>query len=102
MNTEPQFQPTGGRRAERKPFPATVQFRSGNRRANVEVRDISPLGARIAGVYLVHDGDHLYLKLPSIEAIEARVVWVEDFEFGCEFMRPLSEVVFDAITRQFG
>lgn len=87
------------RRAERKPFPATVHFRSGNRRANVEVRDISHLGARIGGVYLVRDGDLLWLRIGSLEAIEAKVVWFEDFEFGCEFARPLSEVVLDSILR---
>lgn len=78
----------------------TVQFRSGTKRANVQVRDISRFGARIGGVYLARVGDHFWLKLPMIEAIEARVAWVEDFEFGCEFIRPLNEIVFENVTRQ--
>ena len=97
---EPVFQNVGGRRAERRKIDATVQFRSGTKRANVMVRDISRFGARIGGVYLAHVGDHFWLKLPMIEAIEARVAWVEDFEFGCEFARPLNEIVFDNVTRQ--
>jgi PilZ domain len=99
MASQPEFESVDGRRAERKPFPATVHFRAGNRRANVEVRDISRFGARIGGVYLVRDGDQLWLKLASLEAIEAKVMWFEDFEFGCEFDKPLSDIVLDSILR---
>jgi PilZ domain len=99
MASQPEFDSADGRRAERKPFPASVLFRAGNRRANVEVRDISRYGARIGGVYLVRDGDQLWLKLAALEAIEARVAWFEDFEFGCEFDRPLSELVLESILR---
>jgi hypothetical protein len=99
MNSQPQKQPTSGRRADRRRYQATVQFRAGTRRANVQVQDISELGARISGVFLVHEGDHFYIKIGSLEAIEARVAWVTDFEFGCEFLRPLNPVILDAITR---
>lgn len=87
-----------GRRYSRLPFDAMVQFRTGNRRAAVQVRDISPLGAKIAGVFLVQQGDRFWLKLPMIEALEARVAWFTDFEFGCEFIRPLSPMVFETIV----
>lgn len=99
MTSQPQFQQTSGRRADRRRYEGSVLFRAGNRRANVQVQDISELGARVSGVFLVHDGDHFYLKIGSLEAIEARVAWVTDFEFGCEFLRPLSPFILDAITR---
>jgi hypothetical protein len=99
MTSQPQFQQTSGRRADRRRYAASVQFRAGNRRANVQAQDISELGARISGVFLVHEGDHFFIKIGSIEPIEARVAWVTDFEFGCEFLRPLSPVILDAITR---
>ncbi len=99
MASEPQFRSTGGRRADRRSIAATVQFRAGTRRANVQIRDISRFGARIGGVFLVHIDDRFFVKLPGLEAIEARVAWVEEFEFGCEFVRPLNEVVLDAVTR---
>ena len=35
----------------------------------------------------------------GLEAIEARIAWVADFEFGCEFVRPLSPFILDAIIR---
>ena len=87
-----------GRRADRRPIDATVQFRSGTRRANVAVRDISQFGARVAGVFLVHKGDRMWLKLAGLEAVEARVAWVTDFEFGCEFLRPIAQYVVDAVV----
>lgn len=99
MNSQPKFQQTSGRRADRRCYAASVQFRAGTRRANVQVQDISELGARVSGVFLVHEGDRFFLKIGMIEPIEARVVWVSDFDFGCEFFRPLNPVILDTITR---
>ncbi len=99
MASQPQSDNANARRAERKPFKASVHFRRGERRANVEVQDITHLGARIAGVFLAREGDRFWLKIASLESIEARVAWVEDFEFGCEFDRPLGDVVLDSILR---
>ena len=87
-----------GRRVDRRAMDATVQFRSGTRRANVMVRDISQFGARVVGVFLVHKGDRMWLKLAGLEAIEARVAWVTDFEFGCEFLRPIAQYVVDTVV----
>ncbi|MEQ1498522.1 MAG: PilZ domain-containing protein [Novosphingobium sp.] len=91
---------TGERRADRTGYEAKVQFRAGNRRADVKVLDISGLGARISGVFLVHDGDRFFLKIGNLEPIEARVAWVTDFEFGCEFLRPINEVILEALTNR--
>lgn len=100
MASEPAFQNTGGRRSERLSFDAEVQFRSGTRRANVRVRDISEFGARIAGVYLVHVDDRFFIKLQGMESIEARVAWVEEFQFGCEFLRPLNPVILESLVHR--
>lgn len=98
MNEQTQLPHVEGRRAGRLRYEATVHFRAGNRRANVKASDISKLGARISGVFLVREDERFFLKIGTIEPIEARVIWVTDFEFGCEFLRPLSDVVLDAIT----
>lgn len=100
MASEPAFQNTGGRRSERLRYGAEVQFRSGTRRANVQLRDISKFGARISGVYLVHVDDRFFIKLEGMESIEARVAWVEEFEFGCEFIRPLNAIVLENLIRR--
>jgi PilZ domain len=97
MTGQPAFQNAGGRRSDRVAWRGEVQFRSGTRRANVSVCDISPLGAKIQGIFLVHEGDRFFVRLPGMESIEARVAWVSDFEFGCEFVRPLNRAVLDAL-----
>lgn len=98
MASEPLFKTTGGRRADRTPCRASVQFRSGTRRAAVELHDLSPFGARIGGVFRVHEDDRFFVTLPGIAPIEARVAWVQAFEFGCEFMTPLNPVIFERIA----
>lgn len=98
QSSQPKFATTGGRRADRYRFDATVQFRSGQRRAAVKVRDISRFGARIAGVYRIHDDDRLFITLPGIAPVEARVAWVSEFEFGCEFLHPLNQAIIDSIV----
>ena len=88
-----------GRRIERQPFEAGVQFRSGTRRASVTVHDLTRFGARVSGVFLTSVGERIWIRLPGIEPREARVIWVEDFDFGCEFALPLNEFVTEAIFR---
>ena len=98
MSQQPAFKNPGGRRADRLRYDGTVQFRSGSRRADVKVCDISTLGARISGVFKVREGDQFYLKLGALDVIPARVAWVSQLEFGCEFARPLSAVILESIT----
>ena len=43
-------------------------------------------------------GDQFYLKVGALEAMPARVAWVSNLEFGCEFARPLSVVILQSIT----
>ena len=100
MPDQHQFITTGGRRADRAPFEATVTFRAGTHKATVRVRDISTLGARVSGVFLVHVDDRFFLTLPGLESIEARVAWVTDFEFGCEFAKPLNPLILETVVRR--
>lgn len=100
MASVPLYENAGGRRSKRQSYTAEVQFRSGNRRANVRLRNISRFGARICGVFLVHEGDRFFIKLHGIESIEARVAWIEQFEFGCEFTRPLNDVVLENLLHR--
>lgn len=95
--THSKFNVIDGRRVVRRTFHAEIQFRKGVKRAMVKVRDISQLGARIAGVFLVHAEEHFYITLPGLAPIEARVAWVAEFEFGCEFMQPLNPAILEAL-----
>jgi len=87
------------RQAERKPLSATVQCRRGIAREVVDVLDISAGGARIRTLSPLRTGDVVWLRLPGIEAIQARVVWTRDFESGCEFVRALHPAVFENIAQ---
>ncbi|MEQ1496171.1 MAG: PilZ domain-containing protein [Novosphingobium sp.] len=98
MSDQPKVANTGSRKAGRAEWSADVQFRCGNRRAVVQLADISQNGARVKGVFLVRQGDTFYLKLSGMESFEARVVWAEEFEFGCEFLRPLNPVILEALV----
>ncbi len=98
MSAVPAFTNTGGRRSERKAWSAEVQFRSGNRRATVRLADISQQGARVKGVFRVHEDDVFLIKMAGMESIEARVVWTEEFVFGCEFLRPLNPVILETLV----
>lgn len=98
--SQPQFVTTGGRRVDRRCYDGQIQFRKGVKRATVKLRDISQFGARVSGVFLVHEGDHFYLTLPGLAPVEARVAWVAQFEFGCEFVKPLNPVIVEAIVNR--
>lgn len=87
------------RKAERIPIRAAVQFRAGARRSQVTVNDLSTHGARISFAHILRPGDRFFLKLPVIESIEAEVVWVDHFEAGCRFLKPIYPLMFDSIVR---
>jgi hypothetical protein len=72
-------------------------FREGYGRAIVEVTDISPTGVRIESHLLLHPESHVWLKLSGLEALKARVAWVNRHEAGCEFIQPLHPAVFDRL-----
>lgn len=88
-----------GRRAARVAISADVQFRSGMRRFQAAVSDLSTHGARISVVHLMRVGDRFFLKFPTLEALEAEVVWVDHFEAGCRFSRPLHPAAFETVVR---
>lgn len=98
--SQPPLPPLGARRVERRTYDAQIQFRKGTKRATVKLCDISQLGARVSGVFLVRENDHFYLTLPGLASIEARVVWVTEFEFGCEYVQPLSPLILEAIVNR--
>jgi len=87
------------RRGERRLLDGQAQCRRGAIRETVELRDISPGGARLLALSPLRVGHAIWLKLPGIEAQEAHVVWTVGCESGCEFARPLHPAVFDLLSR---
>jgi hypothetical protein len=85
------------RRGNRRAVAAEAQCRRGSMREAVELRDLSPGGARVRALSPLRVGHSIWLKLPGIEAQEARIVWTRGCESGCEFVRPLHPAVFETV-----
>jgi hypothetical protein len=86
------------RRASRMSVKASAAYREGGDRGKVDVVDLSPTGAKIESHLTLYPDTHIWLKLPSLEAWEARIAWVDRHQAGCEFVRPLHPAVFDRIV----
>lgn len=84
---------------ERRPLNATVQFRKGTVRTNVQILDISTHGVRIAAIQLLRIGDTCWIRLPQLEPQQAKVMWSDDFVVGCQFTRPLHPSVLENILK---
>lgn len=86
------------RRGDRRQIRTKAQCRRGTMRETVEILDLSPGGARVRAVAPLRIGFAIWIRLPGIEPQEARVVWTQGFESGCEFACPLHPAVFDALV----
>jgi hypothetical protein len=41
------------------------------------------------------------IRFPGLELLRARVCWHDDKRIGCEFTKPLSEIIFDHIAAKY-
>ena len=86
------------RRCERRPVRGAVAFRrSGQHRVMVNLLDISVEGFRIETFGGVTDGAVVWVTLPGLAPIEARVVWCRRDEAGCRFVNPLHASVLERL-----
>lgn len=90
---------TDTRRTGRVPLQCEVEFRrQGDPRTMVDLLDLSPEGCCIAPTVRVEPGQMIFLRMPGMEAIPAKVAWVEQWKVGVEFDRPLYGAVFDGLV----
>lgn len=90
--------PGSKERGNRTPVEIDIGYREGSARGSVHVVDLSPSGVKIESHLLLESGTHIWLKLPGLEALQARVAWVRKQHAGCEFVRPLHPAVFDRVV----
>ena len=64
---------------------------------SAEVSDVSPEGCRIGWVSRPRVGDAMWVKFENLEAMGARVCWVEGPMAGLQFTRPIHPAVFDLL-----
>jgi hypothetical protein len=68
----------------------------------IQVLDLSTHGFRAATHLELAGGTDVWLKLPGLESLHGRVVWMQGHLLGCEFVRPLHPAVLDMIVRNSG
>ena len=82
---------SSGKRAERRRV-VNLAARLNERNAtsaDIRAVDVSPVGCMVAPAGSAKVGDTVWLKLPGLEALRCRVIWVEGDEAGCWFERRL-------------
>jgi hypothetical protein len=72
--------------------------RQGESAIAVSLTDISTHGFRVEAAAAYRTGRNVWLKLPGIEALFARVVWSDGSRFGCQFATPLHPSVVDRLV----
>ncbi|SNS81352.1 PilZ domain-containing protein [Sphingomonas laterariae] len=89
----------GPRRSERVRTSLSGGFRErGAQGGTVEVLDLSPEGFRCRWHWTLQPDQAVWLRLPGLEALPARVVWSDDFMVGAAFDQPLHPAIFERIT----
>ena len=68
----------------------------------IQIIDLSTDGFRAATHLELFAGSDVWLKLPGLESLHARVVWMRGHMLGCQFVRPLHPAVLDMIVRTAG
>jgi hypothetical protein len=66
----------------------------------VQIMDLSTHGFRAATHLELPAGTDIWLKLPGLESLHGRVVWMQGHLLGCEFVRPLHPAVLDMVVRK--
>jgi hypothetical protein len=86
------------RKSQRTRVAMEAGYRDGPHRGSIEVVDISPTGLKIESHLTLAPDTYIWVKLPGLEAWQARIAWVKRHEAGCEFIRPLHPAVFERVV----
>lgn len=86
--------PANARNSERKRVEIGAGLRQrGASGVSVQILDLSTHGFRASTHLDLQKGADVWLKLPGLEALHARVAWMDGYLVGCEFLRPLHPAV---------
>ena len=87
------------RRALRKAVKMRARLRDrGATRFEVDVTDLSQSGFRAETSFTMWPGTAVWLTMPGLAALEAKVAWRDGVAYGCAFAKPLHPAVFDHIV----
>lgn len=66
----------------------------------IDVVDLSTHGFRASTHLDLQKDSDVWLKLPGLEPLHARVAWMDGYLVGCEFVRPLHPAVLQMVVRR--
>ena len=94
-------------RASRKSERVALEIGAGLRQrggtgVSIQIMDLSTDGFRASTHLQLEKGADVWLRLPGLEAYQARVMWAKGNFIGCAFERPLHPAVLDMIVRKGG
>ncbi len=100
LSTQPGME---GRRARRADVMLGAGLRQrGAHSVTVQIVDLSTDGFRAATHLELFAGSDIWLKLPGLELLHARVVWMRGHLLGAQFVRPLHPAVLDMVVQAAG
>ncbi|WP_416385143.1 PilZ domain-containing protein [Sphingomonas sp. LY29] len=86
------------RQSQRVDVSADVTIRRpGERGYKLQIVDLSPHGCRAQFVVRPEIHAKVWVTFGGLEALSATVCWVNDFEVGLEFDRPIYPAVFEMV-----
>jgi hypothetical protein len=68
----------------------------------IQIMDLSTDGFRASTHLQLEKGTDVWLRLPGLEAYQARVMWAKGNFIGCAFERPLHPAVLEMIVKKSG
>jgi hypothetical protein len=91
------------RQSERLALLADVALRrAGKHHYRVRAYDVSPEGCKVELVDRPEQGEQLWIKFDGLEALAAKVCWMEGARAGLEFERPIHGAVFGLLLARLG
>ncbi|MEO5867958.1 MAG: PilZ domain-containing protein [Sphingomonas sp.] len=87
------------RRSPRAPVSLDAKLgRGGLDRTLCKVSDLSLHGARLMTYSPLVKGSVIWLTLPRLGQIAAKIMWADEYEAGCQFSEPLDDFAFASLT----
>lgn len=84
------------RRSGRRTVKLATQLELPSAQAGALVHDLSGQGLRLETALELDEGETLFVELPYVGAVEARIIWRDGNMCGCEFTTPISQAVVSA------
>ena len=91
------------RKVDRLPLRHEVVVRQAGRRARAcELSNLSRHGCCLTFEDLPYTSEWIWVALPGLSPVEARVRWVDGRRAGVEFVHPIHDAVFDLLLLRWG